>query len=349
MTYYDKYLKYKNKYLVIKKQLGSASFSNIPSLEEDTPQMSLCECDNIDSSAAIIYNWFNERRLSKIDQPLDNIVRNYNKPFAEGGQSELFEDIHTITTLLRSFNHINVISNPDMIDIDSEEKYVLFKEKNFYNSEVTYSNILSNDIIHNVNPHFVLSYNYIYYNDKIYHLMERFDGDLKNLKTLYPDYNRFLIYEQLLFAILTLCYHKIIITDLTENNIYYKIFDRPFNLHYTIYDNDYYITTSVLFVIGDYGKARPCFASEPNKIRNGILLNQIHSLTDRNMEANLNVLGLVNCGFENILKEVISSPTTNIKCIHKIIKKLVSNTNTIQTTRPSGILLGPFNIISPII
>jgi diketogulonate reductase-like aldo/keto reductase len=36
MQYYNKYLKYKNKYLVIKKQLGSSSFSDILQLEEDT-------------------------------------------------------------------------------------------------------------------------------------------------------------------------------------------------------------------------------------------------------------------------------------------------------------------------
>ena len=122
-----------------------------------------------------------------------------------------------------------------------------------------------------------------------------------------------------------------------------KVFDRPFNLHYTINDNNYYITTSVLFVIGDYGKARPFYSETPTKIRNGIPLNQIHNLTDRDIEVNLNKLGLVNCGFENAIADVISSPKANIKCIHRIIEKLVSNT--IQTTQPSGILLGPFNVI----
>lgn len=193
-----------------------------------------------------------------------------------------------------------------------------------------------------------MSINFLKDGDKIYQLFEKFDGDITQLKERTDSMK---IFEQLLFSLLTLQNNNIIITDVKEDNIFYKKLDKPINIHYKIVDQDYYIYTDYLFVIADYGMAQPVY--EKNE-RNFITLQQIIQLfsEDKKIEkllTNLEVPPI--CGKDQLTRfeQLFSRNNSLIDCIKNIINKYKEKKQTILKDPVKDIhVYGPFNVLEKI-
>ena len=327
MDYYQKYLKYKKKYNDLKLKGGFI-----------TSPMQI---------------WFKRRTTSTPKHFDDECIIKSKTKFSAGGQSEIFM-CENESKLIRTINIADDSIMDFLKDIPKEKQNEILLEENFYSLEVYYAKLLTKLVNENVNPHFVISYNYFLHGGKIFHLMERFDGDFNMFKSKYPEnYDRFNCYEQLLFAAYTLMFNEITITDINPNNIYFKDFKNEFYLCYILNEKKYYVKSSVFFVIGDYGKARPLYdytddaISDENKIKNCAVLWVIQKEThldqmDKSIMSYTGKLGIPFCEIEGLssLKPIQRRKNLLIKCIGKIID---NNPNILKTRPTDGLpIFGPF-------
>lgn len=322
---YHKYLKYKNKYIKLKNLLGGSEW---------------------------ILNRNNKmEKYKEFDMSTLKKYENDSNILGKGGQSIVYK--------LDEFDKdlcLRVFKNPDdshniikaRQDLREEDKKIILNDSSYNNSEIYYSKLISNIISKNINPHFVMSINFLKDGDKIYQLFEKFDGDITQLKERTDSMK---IFEQLLFSLLTLQNNNIIITDVKEDNIFYKKLDKPINIHYKIVDQDYYIYTDYLFVIADYGMAQPVY--EKNE-RNFITLQQIIQLfsEDKKIEkllTNLEVPPI--CGKDQLTRfeQLFSRNNSLIDCIKNIINKYKEKKQTILKDPVKDIhVYGPFNVLEKI-
>jgi hypothetical protein len=173
--------------------------------------------------------WFELRKftdLSKEEYDIMNVptfIKTFRDEFLiKGGQSLIFNSKIDKNLLIRLIEEISNLQN----------ELILIKA-------------VSEFIIQDINPHFV---NSPYIKENM-HLMERFDGDIKEFGI---DNN---IHFQLLTAFISLINNGILFTDIKKENILYKKLSSPIILNYKIGDDIYKLKTDTVVAFTDYGKA----------------------------------------------------------------------------------------------
>ncbi len=336
MDFKQKYIKYKEKYLNLKMLVGGDIW---------------------------LERRHNSEHIKKIEViPSENIIKliNDDNIFGKGGQSKVYnfidekKEIPENSLCVRVFKNLN--TSAALIDLPEEVKNKIIIEDNKNNVELYYSKLFSNIVSKKINPHFVFTNRFIYRrrSDEFVQLLEKFEGDIENLsKEIYLEAN---IFEQMLFALVTLTNQQIIITDIKLDNIFYKKLEMPICIHYIMNKKNYYIKTNYLFVIGDYGKARPMFKNPDKTIQNFIVVHHIFKhlienyTTLQNFTNSLNLDNNFSCNVEGAMKHssiMRNNGNTLYKCLINII-------NSYQLLNPTKILLekpadlytyGPFDVL----
>lgn len=181
---------------------------------------------HIPPRAAITYDFFLETKGDK---------------FGEGGQSEIFKYKPNPFVLMRMIpRQIGESPNPN------------------YEMELEINKQLTEVVLSNINPHFVISYTVAQHpENSAYQLIELLDGDITNAHFTVAKLRADHMFEQLLFGLYTLATLGFVLRDVKRQNILYKNLDKKVGLVYIFKEKYYMIVTKTVYLYADFGKASP--------------------------------------------------------------------------------------------
>ena len=193
-------------------------------------------------------SWFIDRtrdiRVMSYDEA-KTICMNNDNAFSNGGHSTLYKS-SIPNTLIRII-----------------PRKIADSQNDFYQSEIDVSSKLSNMAINNVNPHFPVTYYFLENPDgDAFQLIEKFDGDI--VKVPVDALSETGFFEQMLIGLYTLLLNDIVVGDVKRENILYMNLESRVTLKYYIADKYYLLTTNVIYVFADFGRARKFHDCRPS-------------------------------------------------------------------------------------
>lgn len=133
----------------------------------------------------------------------------------------------------------------------------ILKDMSFaYDKEIEVTRSVSDFVIRNVSPHFIISYKLIQHREDTYHIIERMDGDISNTALFNVGFMRDKKFMyQMMVGLLSLVNNNIRVGDVKRENILHKKLDHYVTLRYDINGVSVIINTDVLFFYTDFGRA----------------------------------------------------------------------------------------------